>query len=77
MSVEVLVLVVVVGDFDFRFGTINSSHRRSCKPVRNGSFPLDFSESENERPGDLRTTAPSPGGAGFLGGIDVGGARVG
>jgi len=54
------VVIVVVGDFDFRLGTINSSHRRSCKPVRNGSFPLDLSESEKDRPGDLRTPPGCP-----------------
>ena len=80
VPVEVLVLVVVVGDCDFRLGTINSSHRRSCKPVRNGSFPLDLSESEKDRPGDLRTPPASPFPA-VIGGamaMDVGGgSRLG
>lgn len=34
------------------------SHRRSCKPVRIGSFPFDLSESENDLPGDLRGDKP-------------------
>jgi hypothetical protein len=35
-------------------GIIKSSHRRSVKAVLNGSLPLDLSESEKDRPGDLR-----------------------
>ena len=80
VPVEVLVLVVVVGDCDFRLGTINSSHRRSCKPVRNGSFPLDLSESEKDRPGDLRTPpgCPFPAVVGGAMAMDVGGgSRLG
>ena len=80
VPVEAFESVVVVGDFDFRLGTINSSHRRSCKPVRNGSFPLDLSESEKDRPGDLRTPPASPFPA-VIGGamaMDVGGgSRLG
>jgi hypothetical protein len=48
------VLVVVVEDLDFRLGIISSSHRRSCKPFRMGSLPLDLRDREKDRPGDLR-----------------------
>jgi len=46
--------VLVVGDLRSWFGIIKSSHRRSVRPVLNGSFPLDFNEREKDRPGDLR-----------------------
>lgn len=71
--------VLVVGDrdwdcdFDCRFGIIRSSHRRSCKPVLSGSFPLDLSESEKDLPGDLRMTAPPASRLLELGGMVVGG----
>jgi hypothetical protein len=49
------------------------SQRRSCKPVRIGSFPFDLIDSENDLPGDLR------GGAGASSGgimLESGGGGV-
>jgi hypothetical protein len=46
--------VLVVGDLRSWLGRIKSSHRRSVKPVLNGSLPLDLREREKDRPGDLR-----------------------
>jgi hypothetical protein len=75
VSVPVPVDVLVVGDLflEERFGMIKSSHRRSCKPFRRGSLPLDLRDREKDRPGDLRTPLPPSASGSGTGGMDVGG----